>query len=109
MASPYFYQGAYKNDTWCLGSQYWGRVPHVDGYNARYGILLDMVGGKNATFYKEQFSQRTAGKYVNKIWNTAHRLGFGNFFPKEKRHRSDGRPYVCIQPAADSLRGHHQL
>lgn len=43
-----------------------------------------MVGGKNATFYKEQFSQRTAGKYVNKIWNTAHRLGFGNFFPKEK-------------------------
>ena len=51
---------------------------------ARYGILLDMVGGKNATFYKEQFSQRTAGKYVNKIWNTAHRLGFGNFFPKEK-------------------------
>ena len=31
-----------------------------------------------------QFSQRTAGKYVNKIWNTAHRLGFGNFFPKEK-------------------------
>ena len=81
---PYFYQGAYKNDTWCLGSQYWGRVPHVDGYNARYGILLDMVGGKNATFYKEQFSQRTAGKYVNKIWNTAHRLGFGNFFPKEK-------------------------
>ena len=43
-----------------------------------------MVGGKNATFYKGQFSQRTAGKYVNKIWNTAHRLGFGNFFPKEK-------------------------
>lgn len=82
--TPDFYQGAYKNDTWCLGSQYWGRVPHVDGYNARYGILLDMVGGKNATFYKEQFSQRTAGKYVNKIWNTAHRLGFGNFFPKEK-------------------------
>ena len=21
---------------------------------------------------------------MNKIWNTAHRLGFGNFFPKEK-------------------------
>ena len=70
-------------DTWALGAQYWAE--HLpEGYEARYGILLDMVGGKNATFYKEQFSQRTAGKYVNKIWNTAHRLGFGNFFPKEK-------------------------
>lgn len=80
--TPSFHQGTYKEDTWCLGSQYWGRVPHVDGYNARYGILLDMVGGKSATFYKEMFSQRTAGKQVKKIWDTAHRLGFGNFFPK---------------------------
>ena len=81
---PSFYKGPYKEDTWCLGSQYWGRVPHVEGYNARFGILLDMVGGKNAAFYKEQFSQRTAGKYVNKIWDAAHRLGFGSFFPKER-------------------------
>ncbi|ADV42993.1 M28 family peptidase [Bacteroides helcogenes] len=81
---PSFYKGEYKKDTWCLGSQYWGRMPHVEGYNARFGILLDMVGGKNATFYKEQFSQRTAGKYVKKIWDTAHRLGFGNTFIKEQ-------------------------
>ena len=27
--------------TWCLGSQYWARAPHVQGYNARFGILLD--------------------------------------------------------------------
>ena len=80
--TPYFYKGDYKSDTWCLGSQYWGRVPHEDNYNARYGILLDMVGGKNATFYQEGFSVRTAGKQVEKIWDAAHRLGFGSFFPK---------------------------
>ena len=80
---PYFYQGPYKEDTWCLGSQYWGRVPHVQGYNARYGILLDMVGGKGGTFYQERFSKRTAGKEVKKIWEAAHRLGFGSFFPKK--------------------------
>lgn len=80
--TPYFYKGDYKADTWCLGSQYWGRVPHVANYNARYGILLDMVGGKNATFYQERFSMRTADKYVEKIWDAAHRLGFGSFFPK---------------------------
>lgn len=81
---PSFYKGSYKEDTWCLGSQYWGRVPHVDGYNARFGILLDMVGGKNSTFYQERFSKRTAGKQVKKIWDAAHRLGFGRFFPKEQ-------------------------
>ena len=80
--TPYFYKGDYKADTWCLGSQYWGRVPHVDNYNARYGILLDMVGGKNATFYQEGFSVRTAERQVEKIWDAAHRLGFGSFFPK---------------------------
>lgn len=81
---PSFYKGEYKSHTWCLGSQYWGRIPHVEGYNARFGILLDMVGGKNATFYQERFSLRTANKQVKKIWDTAHRLGFGSFFPKEQ-------------------------
>ena len=80
---PTFHRGAYKADTWCLGSQYWGRVPHVQGYNARYGILLDMVGGRGATFYREGFSQRTAPAQVKKIWDTAHSLGFGSFFPRE--------------------------
>ena len=80
---PTFYKGNYKADTWCLGSQYWGRVPHVQGYNARYGILLDMVGGRGATFYREGFSQRTAPTQVKKIWDTAQRLGFGSFFPQE--------------------------
>ena len=68
---PTFYRGDYKADTWCLGSQYWGRVPHVQGYNARYGILLDMVGGRGATFYREGFSQRTAPTQVKKIWDTS--------------------------------------
>ena len=33
---------------WCLGSQYWAAHPHVPGYKARFGILLDMVGGRDA-------------------------------------------------------------
>lgn len=81
---PDFYQGEYKEDTWCLGSQYWGRIPHVSDYKARYGILLDMVGGKNATFYYEGYSQRTANNVMKKIWNAAHELGYGNTFIKEK-------------------------
>ena len=80
---PDFYQGNYKADTWCLGSQYWGRIPHVADYKAKYGILLDMVGGKNATFYYEGYSQRTANNVMKKIWNAAHKAGYGNLFIKE--------------------------
>ena len=81
---PEFHQGAYKEHTWCLGSQYWARTPHVQGYFARYGILLDMVGGKGATFYYEPYSARTAKSQMKKIWKKAHELGYGNYFPKQE-------------------------
>lgn len=78
--TPEFYQGEHKEDTWCLGSQYWGRRPHVADYKARFGILLDMVGGQNARFYYEGYTRRTAGKAMKKIWDTAARLGYDNYF-----------------------------
>lgn len=93
--TPTFYKGPYKEDTWCLGSQYWGRMPHVDNYNARFGILLDMVGGRGATFYQELFTKRTASKEMKKIWEAAHRLGYGAFFPKkEGTEVTDDHVYV---------------
>lgn len=93
--TPTFYRGPYKEDTWCLGSQYWGRMPHVDNYNARFGILLDMVGGRGATFYQELFTKRTASKEMKKIWDAAHRLGYGAFFPKkEGTEVTDDHVYV---------------
>jgi len=65
---------------WCLGSQYWARNPHVPKYSAYYGILLDMVGAKNAKFYKEGGSMQFAPKVTKKVWNTARSLGHSNFF-----------------------------
>ena len=43
-------------DSWCLGSQHWSKNPHKAHYSARYGILLDMVAGEDATFYLEGYS-----------------------------------------------------
>lgn len=80
---PEFYEGNYKPDTWCLGSQYWGRIPHTPDYKARFGILLDMVGGKNASFYYEGYSKRTANEPMQKIWDIAHRLGYSSYFIKQ--------------------------
>ena len=67
--------------TWCLGSQYWARVPHTVGYNARFGILLDMVGGKDARFHREGFSDHFAKHIVDKVWAAAHASGNGQWFP----------------------------
>ena len=67
-------------DSWCLGSQYWSNNPHKANYFARYGILLDMVGAKDATFRHEYFSRYFASTILQKVWRKASRLGFGNYF-----------------------------
>lgn len=73
------------NSWWCLGSQYWARNKHVPNYSAYYGILLDMVGGKNAKFYREGFSLTYAPKVVERMWNTAERLGYSYMFVKRNQ------------------------
>ncbi len=65
---------------WCLGSQYWAKHKHKRNYLAYYGILLDMVGAKNATFYQEEVSRRNAGVVNKKLWDAAHKLGYGLYF-----------------------------
>lgn len=67
-------------ETWGYGSQYWSRTPHKAGYDAQYGILLDMVGAKDATFAREGYSREYASHVVNKIWSTAKRAGYDYYF-----------------------------
>jgi glutaminyl-peptide cyclotransferase len=66
--------------TWCLGSQFWAGQPHRVGYRAKYGILLDMVGAEGAVFNREGTSMAYAPDVVQRIWNAAEQLGFGNYF-----------------------------
>ncbi len=65
---------------WCLGSQYWANNPHKERYSAYYGILLDMVGAKDAFFHQEGYSLQFAPDLVKKIWNIGAELGYGNHF-----------------------------
>lgn len=74
------FSDSHKPDTWCLGTQFWAKNPHVPGYQAEFGILLDMVGVKNATFFKERTSLRYAAPIVDKVWETARNLGYGKYF-----------------------------
>ena len=67
-------------DTWCLGSQYWGKNVHRSNYQPYYAILLDMVGAKGARFLKEGVSMTLAPGVVDKIWNLAGSLGYSAYF-----------------------------
>jgi len=78
--TPEFYKGPQNEDSWCLGTQYWAKNPHVPGYHARFGVLLDMVGAPGATFYKEQESLDFASGIVDKVWNKAREYGFSSYF-----------------------------
>jgi len=69
-----------EGTNWCLGAKHWSKNPHVKGYRAEFGILLDMVGAKNAEFGKEGYSQQSASKYLNKIWEMAKKMSYGNYF-----------------------------
>lgn len=70
--------------SWALGAQYWARNPHVDGYTARFGILLDMVGGKGSAFHKEAYSEQYASAINRKLWKAAASLGYGQYFVNEQ-------------------------
>lgn len=64
----------------CLGANYWSTHRHVDNYTAYFGVLLDMVGAKNATFLREGYSMKYAAGVVSTIWGTASKLGYDNYF-----------------------------
>ena len=65
-------------DSWALGAQYW--AAHRGSTNYRYAILLDMVGGQGARFYREGYSMQHARSIVEKVWQAAQSAGYGSFF-----------------------------
>ncbi|MCE2823335.1 MAG: M28 family peptidase [Bacteroidota bacterium] len=82
-------------ETWCLGSQYWGKNPHKPGYRAKFGILLDMVGAAGARFPREGYSMANAPDVVNRIWGTAAELGYQDLFtPNQAGGITDDHYYV---------------
>ncbi len=73
--------GAEDNeDSWALGTQYWVENKHKEAYKPLFGILLDMVGAKGATFHREAFSDMYASNVVDEVWRVAAEQGFSQFF-----------------------------
>jgi hypothetical protein len=75
-----------NEDTWCLGTQYWANnMPYTDENRPKYGILLDMVGGQDAVFYREYISEKMAPRLNDKIWQMAALSGYENRFVSKVR------------------------
>lgn len=71
-------------DTWCLGSYNWAKRASESGYKARFGILLDMVGGRGSTFALERVSTYYASPVVEMVWALAAQIGYGHYFPHKE-------------------------
>lgn len=82
--APYYAANSSNEDSWCLGSQYWANEVVKNGYNARWGILLDMVGASDASFMKEQISMYYADELVDYIWEKAISMGHDDYFINQK-------------------------
>ena len=82
--APDWEQSKLADGGWALGSKYWASHPHIPGYQAQFAILLDMVGGRGAQFYREYFSEQYAGWVVDKVWNKAADLGLGHLFVNQR-------------------------
>ncbi|MEN8927781.1 MAG: M28 family peptidase [Flavobacteriales bacterium] len=74
----------YDQDSWCLGSQYWGKNPPIANYNPNFGILLDMVGEKEVQFKLEAYSMQFAPQLMQKVWKKAGRLGYSHHFVNQR-------------------------
>lgn len=73
-----------NEETWCLGTQYWAsHMPYTQSNRPRFGIVLDMVGGTNARFHREYYSDRAAKAIVDKVWGEAARSGLSSVFVNE--------------------------
>jgi Zn-dependent M28 family amino/carboxypeptidase len=85
MGTPNHYTGIQRDNTWCLGSQYWAQQLKIQNskFKINYGILLDMVGDPSATFPREYYSMQYAGSYVERLWREASRLGYGRYFVQQ--------------------------
>lgn len=81
--APYWGQADPQGRDWCLGSRYWAEQAAATGYRARYGILLDMIAGRDAAFRYEGFSKQHAEAVMQRIWQTAGEVGAGSLFIKE--------------------------
>ncbi len=83
-----------------LGARYFAKNYRTDKTYGQpmYGILLDMVGAKNAYFVKEDLSQQSAPALNDRVFLLGQRLGYADIFRSEGR-QDVGDDHVSMNEA----------
>lgn len=70
--------------SWAMGTQQWVKQwPYTPDRLPLYGICVDMVGGQDAKFYREMYSDQFAQGVNDRVWAAAAKAGFGDRFINE--------------------------
>jgi hypothetical protein len=82
-----------RQDRFFLGSTHFARQykSNPPGYSYRWGVLLDMVSGKDLQIFQERNSMiwKDTQPLVREIWNVAARLEVKEFIPRQKHEVED--------------------
>ncbi len=62
-----------------IGAAYFAKHQPA-GYPPLFGVLWDMIGGRDQRIYQEDYSLRYAPEIVDRVWATADSLGLGGMF-----------------------------
>ena len=68
---------------WLIGSRHFVSSELFQKEDISFVILFDMVGGTNAIFKREGYSNTYAHSLVSKIWKKADELGYNQYFVNE--------------------------
>lgn len=66
-----------------IGAKYFASHLPSSGYKPLYGVLWDMIGGKDLRIPYEMYSFQQAPEVVSRVWQAAADLGYGNVFVQE--------------------------
>lgn len=89
----------------CLGAKYYAATLAAN-HGIRFGVLLDLVGDRDAVFPKEGFSRQYAADIQELLWSEAARMGCTFFLRRTRRHSR--RPRSAQHRRRHQDRRHHR-
>ena len=68
-----------------IGATYFADHPIVADYTPIFGVLWDMIGDKDLRIPQEEHSMRGAPEVVQRVWQKAADLGYGQYFVQQSQ------------------------
>jgi glutaminyl-peptide cyclotransferase len=66
-----------------IGSRYFAEHLPSPDYRPLFGVVWDMIGDRDLNIYQEQNSVQAAPEVVQRVWQLAEELGYGDYFIAE--------------------------